>query len=88
MVSELFNALTAAGVEKDVAQKAAESVFSIENADKFATKADLTRLEFLMTQKFSDVDTKLSQLEARLIKWNVGAIIAMTAVFASIIKFL
>lgn len=28
-----------------------------------------------------------AQLEARLIRWNVGTVIAMTAVFAAIAKF-
>jgi len=38
----------------------------------------------------SELATKadLSELEARLIKWNVGATIAMTAVFAAIVKLL
>jgi len=32
--------------------------------------------------------TDLAQLESRLIRWNVGTIIAMTAVFAAIVKIL
>jgi hypothetical protein len=32
--------------------------------------------------------TDLAQLESRLIRWNVGTIIAMTAVFAAIVKLL
>ena len=38
----------------------------------------------------SDLATRvdLAKLEADLIKWNVGAIIAMTAVFAAIVKLL
>jgi hypothetical protein len=38
----------------------------------------------------ADLATKadLAQLESRLIRWNVGTIIAMTAVFAAIVKLL
>jgi hypothetical protein len=37
-----------------------------------------------------DLATKadLAQLESRLIRWNVGTIIAITAVFAAIVKLL
>lgn len=37
-----------------------------------------------------DLATKadLAQLESRVIRWNVGTIIAMTAVFAAIVKLL
>jgi len=81
MVAELYQALIDAGVTKDVAQKAAESVFSIENAGNLATKADIEKLALATKADLAD-------LKADLIKWNVGTLIAMTALFSTLVTLL
>lgn len=70
MVEELYDALKKAGVDEDVARRAAKAVIGEEEKDHLATKADL------------------SDLKASLIQWSVGTLIAMTAIFAAIVKVL
>jgi hypothetical protein len=41
MVSELYTALKAAGVDDEIARAAARSVIAIEDKEQLATKADL-----------------------------------------------
>lgn len=72
VVMELYTALRSAGVSEEQSSAAAAAVVDGRN---LATKADLAELK---------VD--ISELESRLIKWNVGAIIAMAAVVAAIVK--
>jgi hypothetical protein len=45
IVSELYAALKAAGVDDDVAKAAAKSVIAIEDKEQLATKADLSSLK-------------------------------------------
>jgi hypothetical protein len=70
MVTELYQALRAAGVDDDLAKAAAESVLSKDRKEDLATKADL------------------AELKSDLIKWNVGTLIAMTALFSTLITVL
>jgi hypothetical protein len=72
IVVELYEAFRAAGVDDAKAKAAAGAV--VGGREDLVTKSDLT--------------AGLAQLESRLIKWNVGTIIAMTAVFAAIVKLL
>lgn len=68
MISELYDALIAAGVSADIAKKAAAAVIAVEDKEQLATKADL------------------HALEVRLMKSIIGAMIAMTGIFAAIVK--
>lgn len=81
IIIELYDALRAAGVDEDKAKAAAAAVMGGAARNDLATKADLNELR-LATK------TDLANLRADLIQWSVGAIIAMTAVFAAIVKLL
>ncbi len=73
-VVELYDTLRAADVADDKAKAAANAVMG---ADDLATITDIAELR-----------TDLAWLEARVIRWNVGTIIAAMAVFAAIVKLL
>ena len=64
-----------------------------------ATKADLARAEGVLKADIADVkadiarvearmDARMAEMEARLIKWMVGAIIGVAAVFTAIVRLL
>jgi asparagine synthetase B (glutamine-hydrolysing) len=74
IIVEDYDALREAGASEEKARAAAAAVIGTEHRDDLVTKADLT--------------AAINDLKAELIKWNVGAIIAMTAVFATIVKLL
>lgn len=92
IIIELYDALKAAGVDEDKAKAAAQAVIGAESKTDLATRTDLAELQRVTRTDINDLrlSTKadLANLEASLIKWNVGAIIAMTAVFAAIVKLL
>jgi hypothetical protein len=77
MVTELYRALKAAGVEDGLAQDAARSVVGIEHIPTLATKADVDALRLA-------VKADLSDLKADLIKWNVGAMAMLTLIYSAI----
>lgn len=70
MVTELYDALRQAGVDDDVARRAAEAVVG--------RQADLVTALVLRAE--------LAELKAELIKWNVGAMAVLTAIFAAIVR--
>lgn len=70
MVSELYEALRAAGVAESVAKAAAGSVLAADARTDLATKADL------------------AELKADVIKWNVGTMVAMTAIYGGLVAML
>jgi hypothetical protein len=72
MVSELYNALRKARVDEQSAKDARQAVLPIEARTELVTKADLA--------------AGLAELKADLIKWNVGALAALTAIFAAIVR--
>jgi hypothetical protein len=74
IILELYEAFRAAGVDDAKAKAAAGAVVGGEG---LATKADV-----------SDLCREIADAKAELIRWNVGTIIAMTAVFAAIVKLL
>jgi hypothetical protein len=112
MVSELYEALRAAGVEDALARRAAESVMAHDAA--LATKPDLTELRLTLRADLAEVNltlhadlaevnltlraelakvnltlrADLAEVKADLIKWNLGALVAMTGIFAAIVKLL
>ena len=72
--------MTEAGVEPHVAEAfAAEQVRILEN--HIATKADIEQLR-------AATKTDLAQLEARLIKWNLGIMMAFASILIAADKFL
>ncbi|HVA68596.1 MAG TPA: hypothetical protein VNF45_04735 [Candidatus Binataceae bacterium] len=81
IVAALYDAHRTAGVPEDKARAAAGAVLPTGRESDLATIADLAELK-------AATRADLSELKADLIKWNVGTIIAMTAVFAVIVKLL
>jgi len=77
MVSELYEALRAAGVKDETARAAAQSVIAIEDKEHLATKADLTQLR-----------ADFSEMKGEIIKWNVVTMGVMTALFSAIVTLL
>jgi hypothetical protein len=73
MISELYVALKAAGVDDDIARAAAKSVIAIEDKEQLATKADIAALK-----------TDLAEMKADLTKTMVTLMFAMTALFSAI----
>jgi hypothetical protein len=77
MVAELYDALRKAGVDENTARAAAEAV--IGRQDDVATKADIAVLR-------SELRHEMADLKVELIKWNVGAMAVLTAIFAAIVR--
>jgi hypothetical protein len=75
---ELLDALKKAGVDEETARAAAKSVLSVDQLDQLVTKADLK--------------AELAELKVDLIKWMagliIGAVVAMTGIFAGIVKLI
>ena len=77
MVDELYDALRKAGVDESMAKAAAEAV--IGRQEGVATKADIAVLG-------AELRREMAELKADLIKWNVGAMAVLTAIFAAIVR--
>ncbi|MGH8591344.1 MAG: hypothetical protein ACREXX_19110 [Gammaproteobacteria bacterium] len=74
MVNELYEALRKVGLDEETARKAAQAVIGAEEKEQLVTK-DFLRAE-------------MGELKTDVIKWNVGMLIAMTGIFAAIVKLL
>lgn len=74
MISELYDALRKAGVDEDIARKAAQAVLGAEDKEQLVTKDHLR--------------AEMEALKAELIKWNVGTMAVLTTIFAAIVKLL
>ena len=70
MVTEIYDALRSVGVDSNKAKSAAESV--VAKQDDIATKQYIA--------------LSLAELKADLMKWTVGIMLAMTGMFAAIVK--
>lgn len=88
MVVEVYDALRNAGVADDMARAAAKAVIGVEDRALLATKADLSEMKLATKADLSDMKAALSDMKAELIKWNAGLLVAMTAIFAGIVKLL
>jgi hypothetical protein len=83
MVAELYDALRQAGVTEPLARAAATAVLAAEVRQDLATKADL---QAAVAELRSEFRTGLADTKAELIKWNVGALAVLTAIFATIVR--
>lgn len=81
MVSDLYAALKAAGINDELARKAAEAVIAAEDKDELVTK------DFLHAE-VAKLRADMSEMKTDILKWNVGTMVAMTGIFAAIVKFL
>jgi len=75
----------------ELATKADISRLELATRDDIArleltTKHDIARLEHATARDISRLEGQISELKAELIKWNVGAIAIMTAIFAAIAR--
>ena len=75
LVTELQEALRKAGVDEELSKEAAQAVMSTAASTELATKSDLFALR-----------AEIAELKVELIKWNVGAMALLTAIFAAIVR--
>jgi hypothetical protein len=74
IVSEVYDALKKLGLDDDSARQAAHAVLPREREPDLVTRHILR--------------AELAELKADLIKWNVGTILAVSAVVAAIVQLL
>jgi len=82
-------ALKTAGVPDAQAKAQAEALADAlrQGGQDLATKADVAELKADIAElRITTAD--IAELKADLIKWNVGALIAMTGLFTAIVKLL
>lgn len=72
---EIYDTLKAAGIDDEVAKAAAKAVIGVQEKEHLTTKLNVEQLR-----------TDMADLKVELIKWNVGTLIAMTGIFAAIVK--
>jgi len=72
---QVYDALNAEWRSVKVAKDAACAVLGADARIDLATKADIFALK-----------TDLAELKVELIKWNVGAMAVLTAIFAAIVR--
>ncbi len=86
MVAELYDALRKAGVDQQLAQRAACAVLPADVRMDLVTKSDLLALRADVSGDLSEMKRQLSEMKVELIKWNVGAMAVLTAIFAAIVR--
>jgi hypothetical protein len=84
MVAELYDALRKAGVDEQLSKEAARAVLPSDVLLDLATKADLAELKAELKGDLTELKASMSELKVELIKWNVGAMAVLTAIFAAI----
>ena len=77
IVFELFEALKKAGIDEETARKAAQAVVGAEEKEHLATKADLAQLE-----------ARIQAMLNRQLQIMLGVMVALTAIYAAIVKLL
>jgi len=81
-------------LEKAVGPEAAEVIAKLfENQDEAIRKDLATKHDIALVQKDiallkADVDTKLAETKADLIKWVAGMLVAQSAIIAALVKLL
>jgi len=90
IVAELYDALRKAGVDEQLARDAARAVLGAEARAELATKADVAELRLATKADLAELrlatKADLAELKADVIKWNVGAMAVLTAIFAAIVR--
>ncbi|MEE9493039.1 MAG: hypothetical protein V3W04_06635 [Gammaproteobacteria bacterium] len=76
MELKLYHALIDAGIQAKEAEKVVEALDE-KMQQQLATKSDI-----------SDLRTDMANLEGRLIKWVSSLMVAMTAIFATIVAMI
>jgi hypothetical protein len=78
---ELYEALIAAGAPDDLAKRAAANVLSPDQRSDLATKADLAELK-------AEIQAMLNRQLQVMVGLTVGSMVALTGIFAAIVKLL
>ena len=86
MVSELYDALRKAGVDEQLSKEAARAVLPADSISQLATKADFADLLVNFAELRADTKAEIANMKVELIKWNVGAMAVLTAIFAAIVR--
>ncbi|MGH8562745.1 MAG: hypothetical protein ACREXW_01140 [Gammaproteobacteria bacterium] len=84
-MNDLYDALRKAGVDDDTARKAAQAVLGSQEKEQLVTK-DLLHAE--MNGLKAEIQAMINRLLLSLIGIIVGSMVAMTGVFAAIVKWL
>ena len=84
MVAELYDDLRKAGVDEQLSKEAARAVLPSDVLLDLATKTDIALLKADIAELRADMRAEMSELKTELIKWNVGAMAVLTAIFAAI----
>jgi hypothetical protein len=79
LVIEIYEALKKAGVEDDLARSAARAVISAEEKDQLVTK-DFLRAEL------AELKAEIQAMLNRQLQVMAGLMVAMTGIFAAIVK--
>lgn len=79
MVVELYDALRKAGVDEPTAKAAAEAVLGVRQGAELVTTP-------ILRAELEGIRREMAELKADLIKWNVGAMAVLTAIFAAIVR--
>jgi len=85
-VVELYEALRKAGVDEAPARNAASAVLPADSLDDLATKHDVLALTADISELRLATKADISELKAELIKWNVGTMVALTALCVAIMR--
>jgi hypothetical protein len=95
-IHEFYNALKGAGFSEQQAEVIANiqgktATSAVEQArhdyelDNTATKRDLRELELTLENKIKDVELKIEQSKAELVRWVIGAGFLQVALIAGLI---
>lgn len=95
-IHEFYNALKGAGFSEQQAEVIANiqsktATAAVEQArhdyelDEIATKRDLRELELKLENKIKDVELKIEQSKAELVRWVIGAGFLQVALIAGLI---
>ena len=79
LVVEIYEALKKAGVEEDLARSAAKAVIGAEEKEQLVTK-DFLRAEL------AELKAEIQAMLNRQLQVMVGMMVAMTGIFAAIVK--
>lgn len=88
MVSELYEALRSVGVDEERAGTAARAVFAAETLAQLATKDDLKELRADFKELRGTMKADLTDQKADLLKWHVGTLVAITAIYGGLVSVL
>jgi hypothetical protein len=83
---EIYEALKKAGVEEDLARAAARAVIGAEEKEKLVTKADLRAELAELKVDIAELKAEVQAMLNRQLQVMMGLMVAMTGVFAAIVK--